>query len=112
MTEQITISEFRARHNLSSLKFSRLRIKAERLNPGVKIASYYHEERHNHNILLRADLLEALLPPLKRTEAEVNLNDLYARISRLEAEASMPKSRKRPIAKQKSELSRAFEGEV
>jgi len=81
-----TISDFRALHNLSTVKFARLRVKAERLNPGVKMASHHHEGIHNYNVLLRADLLEALLPPLKNVEDRVSLNDLYVKIAKLEAE--------------------------
>jgi len=86
--QPVTISEFKKQHNLSNLKFARLRAKAERLNPGVQVASYYHENRHNYNVLLRADLLEALLPPIKCIEDEVILTDLYARVAKLEAEMS------------------------
>ena len=83
----ITISEFRKQHNLSNLKFARLRAKAERLNPGVKMTSYHHDKRHNYNVVLRVDLLEALLP-LKCVADKVVLENLYARIARLEAKAS------------------------
>jgi len=113
MKEQIVISEFRKIHNISDVKFARLRAKAEKLNPGVVITRYHYEGRHNHNVLIRPDLIEAILPPPKYVKEQVNLNDLYARIASLEAEMStQKKARKRPVAKRRSELSRALGSEV
>jgi len=113
MKEQIVISEFRALHSISDVKFARLRVKAEKLNPGIQITSYHHEGRHNYNILIRPDLIEAILPPPKFVKEQVDLNDLYARIASLEAEmSSQKKARQRPVAKRRSELSRALGSEV
>jgi len=86
--QPITISDFRALHNLSTGRFARLRAKAEKLNPGVKMTSSHHKGIHNYNVLTRPDILEALLPPLKDVKDRVSLNDLYAKIARLEADAS------------------------
>jgi len=85
MAKQIPISDFRVRHNLSRAKFARLRAKAEKMNPGIVVASYHHKGLYNYNVLTRPDLIEALLPPFLRTADEINFNDLYALISELEA---------------------------
>jgi len=115
----IKISEFKAIHGLSGRAFSRLRERAQGEYPGEKLTELHYQRIHNNNVVLRPDLLEAFLPPNElvngdRTTAEdVNFSDLYARISKLEADALSQKkiTRKRPVARRRSELSRVFEGE-
>jgi len=117
--QPIRISEFRSAHGLSNRAFSRMREKAQIRHPGVQLTELHHRRVHNNNVILRPDLFEDFLPLEdlsdgdRPTAEEVNLNDLYARISKLEADAlSQKKSRNRPVTKRRSELSRVFESEV
>jgi len=98
--QPIKISEFRSIHKLSERAFSQVRRFAQESFPLVKLTELHHEQRHNHNVVLRPDILQEFLPGMvarkkppssKPPSKKLDIQNLYFRIEELEKEAARQK---------------------